>query len=427
MSRTRTTRRWRGVVAISLVASAVGVVADRPDVLLLSVLGVVFATYPRLTSAPEPTLDIDRRVSDDDPEHGDLVDVTVTVTNTGSSYLPDVRVVDGVPPMLTVVDGMARRGTSLRPGSSATFEYTVEAKRGKHTFDPATVLSRDLSGAHELETTIAASTEIDCTSGVDTVTARSQTLSRSGQIAANEGGAGIEFHRTREYQRGDPMNRIDWNRYARTGELTTTEFRADQAASIVCLVDARPAAYRALPSEPHAVALCSSAAEQLITAFLGDRNMVGLAAFSDELVWHPPGMGPDHFASVQQMLSTHEAFSSHHSDEDPAMDKLLADLRMRMEKQSQVVLLSPLCDDGIVEAARHLDEYGHRVTIVSPDVTGGDSLGNQLAKVRRTNRLRKLRSAGIPTLEWQSDEPLATALATQQKANQRGGKGGVPA
>ncbi|WP_439025434.1 DUF58 domain-containing protein [Haloarchaeobius sp. DT45] len=421
MSQRRTTRRWRGIVAIALVATAVGVVADRPDVLLLSLLGVAYATYPRLTSPPEPSLDIERRLSDDDPDHGDPVEVTVTVTNTGERSLPDLRLVDGVPPMLTVTDGMARHGASLRSGGSTTFSYTVEAKRGTHPFDPATVVSRDLSGEHETETTVAASTEIDCTGGVDGVTARSQTLPRNGQVTADRGGSGIEFHRTREYQRGDPMNRIDWNRYARTGELSTTEFRTEQAASIVCLVDARVSSYRSLPGEPHAVALCTSAAEQLVSAFAADRNQVGVAAFYDDLVWHPTGMGPNHRASIQQLLATHEAFSSQQPTAGSDTTDLLTDLRHRLTERTQLVLLSPLCDDEIVEAARRLDEYGHAVTVVTPDVTAGETLGQQLATVQREARVRTLRGSGIPTIEWQSDEPLEAALASEQAASvQRG-------
>ncbi|MCT9095689.1 DUF58 domain-containing protein [Haloarchaeobius sp. HME9146] len=421
MSRTRTTRRWRGVVSISLVAMTIGVVANRPDVLLVSLLGVVYAAYPRLTSPPEPSLAIERALSDEDPDHGDPVEVTVTVTNTGDRPLPDLRLVDGVPEMLTVTDGMARHGASLRAGGSTTFSYTVEAKRGTYPFDPATVVSRDLSGEHEVETTVAASTEIDCTQGIEGVTARSQTLARSGQVVSDTGGSGVEFHRTREYQRGDPLNRIDWNRYARTGDLSTTEFRTEQAASVVCLVDARPAAYRARPDHPHAVALCTSAAEQIVGAFAADRNQVGVAAFYDDLVWHPVGMGPTHRASIQRLLTTHEAFSSKEPDETPDTTELLADLRHRLTERTQVVLLSPLCDDDIVETARRLEEYGHAVTVVTPDVTGDETVGQRLASVQRAARIRTLRGAGIPTSEWRSDEPLEAALATQgARAHSRG-------
>ncbi|WP_267642390.1 DUF58 domain-containing protein [Haloarchaeobius amylolyticus] len=422
MSPTRTTRRWRGVVAIALVATTVGVVADRPAILLLSVLGVVYAAYPRLTSPPDPSLDVDRRLSDEDPDHGDPVDVTVTVTNTGRTPLPDLRLVDGVPEMLTVTDGMARHGACLLPGRSTSFSYTVEAKRGTHPFDPVTVVSRDLSGAHETETTVAAATEIDCTSGVEGVTARSQTVPRSGQVASDTGGSGVEFHRTREYQRGDPLNRIDWRRYARTGDLTTTEFRTERAANVVCLVDARPSSYRARPDHPHAVALCTAAAEQLIGAFAADRNKVGVAAFAGEdLVWHPVGMGPDHRASIQRLLSTHEAFSSTEPDASPDTTELLGALRQRLSDRTQVVVLSPLCDDDIVETARRLDEYGHAVTVVTPDVTREETLGQRLAAVQRRTRVRRLRAAGIPTTEWQSDEPLEAALASQGATAQAGG------
>ncbi|MFC6955399.1 DUF58 domain-containing protein [Halorubellus litoreus] len=410
----RTTRRWRGVVAIALLASVVGVLANRPSLLLLASVGVVYGAYPRVTSAREPELEIDRRLSDDDPSDGDPVEVDVTVTNVGDATVPDCRVVDGVPPMLTVTDGVPRCGATLRPGASASFSYTVVAKRGIHSFEPATVVARDLSGEHEVETSVATDTEIDCTSGLAATTVRSQTLDRSGEVAGSDGGAGIEFHRTREYQRGDPMNRIDWNRYARTGDLSTTEFRQDQAASVVCLVDARECAYRSRPGDPHAVALAAAACEQLATAFAADRNQVGVAAFAHRFVWQEPGMGPDHVADVRRLLSRDAAFSSQPPSESVDLEDALSDLRERLRSRTQVLLLSPLCDDEIVDAARRLDAFGHAVTVVAPDVTVDDSPGTRFARVQYTERVRRLRSAGIPTVEWQSDEPLEAALARQR-------------
>ena len=174
------TNRWRGVVAISFAAGMAAVAADRPELLLVAVLGVVFATYPRVTGTPEPNVSVERRLSDATPRPGDEVTVTLTVTNDGG-FLPDVRVVDGVPAMLSVTGGTPRKGVVLWPGRSVSFSYRVEAKHGKHPFEPATVVARDVSGAREVEPTVAADTEIDCTATAASGPLRDQTLEQIGQ------------------------------------------------------------------------------------------------------------------------------------------------------------------------------------------------------------------------------------------------------
>ena len=147
---TTATHRWRGVVGVALFAAAVGILFKRSAVLLLSATAVGFVVYPRLTSAPDPSLAIEREVDVDTPADGEEVPVTVTLRNTGNSTLTDVRVIDGVPPMLSVDDGTPRHTAVLQPGSETTFSYSVTARQGTHRFDPATVVVGDVAGAHEV-------------------------------------------------------------------------------------------------------------------------------------------------------------------------------------------------------------------------------------------------------------------------------------
>ncbi|EFW91240.1 conserved repeat domain protein [Haladaptatus paucihalophilus DX253] len=403
------THRWRGVIALSLAAGAVGLAVDRPSMLLLAVVGVVFAAYPRVVADPEPKLRLERRLSNSTPRPGDEVTVTVTVTNEGG-FLPDVRIVDGVPALLSVSGGSPRNGAVFWPGRSVRFSYRIQAKHGKHPFEPATVVARDLSGAREVETTVAADTELDCTATGAEGPLRDKTLDQVGRIVAQKGGSGIEFHRTREYRAGDAMHRIDWNRYARTGSLTTVEYREENAATVVVLVDARRVAYRSTTDEPHAVAYSVSAAEQLLASLHRDRNLVGLAAFGREQCWLEPGAGRSHRANAQRLLATHTAFASLPPTEEADHEEQVEQLRTRLPSAAQVVLLSPLSDQTIVETARRLDAYGHRISVISPDVTADESVGQRLAGVERENRLSELRKADIPVVEWDPETPLAAAL-----------------
>lgn len=416
MTTVRRTRRWRGIVAVALFLGAVGLIAKRPAVLLTAVVSVAFAAYPRMTSTPEVDLDLDRRLSEDEPGHDEVVSVSVSVRNAGGRTLPDVRIVDGVPPMLRVTDGTPRHAAALRPGQRIEFSYSVEAKQGTHRFEPATVIARDLAGATEVETEVAAETALHCTAAVPDLPVRRQTGHRIGRIVTDDGGSGIEFHRSREYRRGDPMNRIDWRRFARTGTLTTVEYRRERAATVLICLDVREVAYRAADDEePHAVAYGLAAAEQLVSALEETPDRYGFVALGRDPCWIAPSSGADHADRVRRALSTHPALSARPPEDgersDAVADQQFSDVLRRVGADAQVIVVSPLSDGFVPEIAYTLEAADHAVTVLSPDVTSGGSLGGRFAWVERSNRIDALRGGEIPVVDWQPDVPLGTALA----------------
>ncbi|WP_158056001.1 DUF58 domain-containing protein [Halorussus halophilus] len=419
MTTTRKTDRWRGVVAAALFAGFVGLVGKRPLALLSAVVAVAFAVYPRVSPTLPVELDIERSVEEQPDSEGPAddgeVEVTVTIRNVGDRTLPDVRIIDGVPPMLSVVDGTARHAATLRPGKTTTFSYTVNTNHGRHQFDPATVLARDWSGATEVETTVATETEIDCTDGVPDVPLRQQTTDRVGPMPTDSGGAGIEFYRTRNYQHGDPMSRIDWNRLASSGELTTVDFRKERATSVVVCLDARRSAYRANEDEPHAVAHGVAAAENIVTALLESREQVGLAAIGEEFCWHPPGAGADHGTRIRNSLATHPALSAIPPEEDPAIEPQVTELKKRLASDTQLIVISPLADSFTTKTALELEAAGTAVTVVSPDVTDGETPGGKIARAQRENEIHSLRRAGVQVVDWNPDEQLGSAIAATKR------------
>ncbi|SFF77979.1 conserved repeat domain-containing protein [Halopelagius inordinatus] len=420
MTAVRRTHRWRGVVAIALLASAVGVFATRPLVLLAGAVGAGFAAYPWLRSPPSVELDVTRSLTPTDPAAGDDVTVTVRVRNVGDSTLSDLRIVDGVPPMLTVSNGTPRHAAFLRPGSTTEFEYDVEAAHGRHQFDPATVVARDITGSTEVETSVSADAAIECAAAVPEVPLREQTTLGSGRVLTPDGGSGIEFHKTREYNTGDPMSRIDWKRRAKTGELTTIEFREERPASVLLCLDARACAYRAASEdEPNAVACSREAISQLLTAVGNGRDAVGLAAVGRELCWHRPGRGTDHLADARQLLASHRTFSTVPPavDADWSPSGQFDELRRRLGDQTQVFLFSPLTDEEVASFALELENSRTAVTVVCPDVTTAETPGSRFAAVEREERVRRLRGGGVTVVPWSPSEPLGPELL---RAKERG-------
>jgi uncharacterized repeat protein (TIGR01451 family) len=414
--RVRETKRWQGVSSVALLAGAVGVVAGSPATLLVGVVGVAFAAYARSGTPPAKDVELTRSVSDPEPTPGDEVRIEVTVENVGEGILSDLRVVDGVPEALRVVDGSPRLGTALRPGKRAVFAYTVEVVRGEHTFEPATVLARDFSGAIEREFDVTDETTISCTpelnATAEEVPLREQTTRHTGRLTTSDGGAGVEFYATREYRPGDPLSRIDWNRKARTGELTTIEFRQERTATVVLLVDARERAYVAAdPDDPSAVEHSVRAAGKMFAALLDSGDRVGLAALAPDDVWLAPGAGEYHRTKARTLLAHDETFSQT-PPEDPFYSTIERRwLERRLPPDAQIVFFTPLCDAYAPDVARRLDATGHPVTVVSPDPTTDTTSGARLASAERVRHLQSLRASGIRTVDWDTDDPLGVALA----------------
>lgn len=418
----RETGHWRGVSAVALLGIGAGIFVRQPAVLLAGVVGVGYVAYARSSTPPAIELTIDRSIDADAPDPGDEVDVTLTVTNAGDRTLTDLRVIDGVPAALSVADGSPRAGTALRPGEDETIEYSVRARRGSHDFEPALAITRDLPSTTEREHRVGPGTTLTCVpplgSLAEPVPLRDRGSGLVGREASHSAGEGIEFHSTREYRAGDPIARIDWNRRARTGELSTVEFREERAATVVLLIDARASAYRSPSSgPPHAVDRAVDAAGQLLGGLLAGGNRVGIAAAPAASCWLAPGSDADHAVEARQLLATHAALHPIPPERSSLPSRWERRLRRRLPEGAQVILLTPLCDDGAVEIARQFDERGHPVTVLGVDPTMDDSQGNRLARVTRTLRIAALRGANVPVVDWDWDEPLAAAIA---RANERG-------
>jgi len=411
----RATNHWVGVAAVSFLTAGVGVLTRSRGLLLAAVVGVAYLAYANATTAPEPALAVSRRLDDDSPDPGDRVAVTVTVENIGSATLPDLRLVEGVPEALSVAGSPARTATALRPGARVTFSYDVVARRGTYDFESLTAIARNASGSRERELELSTpTTTLTCVPPVDateTVPLRALTAPYTGRVSTDTAGEGVEFASVREYSHGDPLRRIDWNRYASGGDLTTIEFHEERMATVVVFLDLREEAYVQPGSEgPHAVDRGIDAARRLFNSLLETGDRVGVAALSPADVWLAPGAGPTHQARARHLLATHPALSPTPPDEGVYVRPAVRRLVTRLSDGAQVLLVSPMADDAVAYAARSLEVQGHPVTVLSPSPASTETTGGRLAAVERSNRLDDLRASGVRVLDWGPDETLLAAL-----------------
>lgn len=412
------THHWTGITGFALLALAVGIVTSQPSLLVASAVGVGLAGYARAVAPPRVgELEITRSVGDETPEPGDEVVITVTVENTGDTVLPDLRLVDRIPPTMRVVDGSARLGTALRPGSTATFSYTVTVERGTHEW-PLQVLSRDAAGDVEREALFDVGPAVRCAPDLETTTempVRMLTSVYAGIVETDIGGEGLEFHATRDYHPDDPERRIDWNTYARNRELSTVEYRKEQAARVVLLFDAREAAYVSRdPGANHALDMAIDASFDVYASLHDQGHLVGVAAFDGIPCWLAPDTGTLHRERVRQLFVDHPALSPLPPDlaaESPGryVDPM-THVRRQLPANTQVVLFSPLTDEYAAEVVRRLDGAGHRVSVISPDPTTSRTLGQRITRLERAMHVREVREQGIRVVDWNPDDRLALEL-----------------
>jgi uncharacterized protein (DUF58 family) len=206
------------------------------------------------------------------------------------------------------------------------------------------------------------------------------------------------------------MNRINWKQVARTGDLATIDFRQERAATVTLLFDTRQRAYVASePGKPHAVDSAVHAASDVFGALFDQGNLVGIAAFDTVPCWFDAGAGSEHRERARMLFAQHPALSprppNRQDTEGGYIDPMTHVLR-RLSSNSQIFLFTPLADDYAMEVASRLDSKGHLVTVLSPDVTNDQTVGQRLTRAERTARVRDLRQRGIRVIDWNPDDKL---------------------
>jgi uncharacterized repeat protein (TIGR01451 family) len=438
--------RWRVPLVGALALVVVGLLTAEPFLLVATAVPLVYVAYGALSRVPaDASVAIERTVETTAPTPGEVVWVELAVTNDGPAALTDLRVVDGVPAELRVVEGSPRGCLSLSPGESATIRYALLAKRADYAFEAPSVRIRPLAATQVLRGTVAVqgATSLTVANAVSEVPLADATLPRAGTLPTDSGGSGLEFHATRDYQPGDPVSRIDWRRFAKTNTLTTVEYREEQAVRTILVVDARPVTRTtALAGYPTGAELSAYAAERLFDALrranvVASVVAVGLSAADvpggldpDGFVWVDPG-GRDTaeraaqvFDGVQAATRTNgsagdaAASSSDGSDEpasQPATDggpetAAITRLLARLPPTAQVVCCSPLLDEWPATLVARLRARGYPTTVVSPDVTQGGGLAQTVTGIERQTRLRQVELAGATRIDWTPDEPIDIAL-----------------
>jgi uncharacterized protein (DUF58 family) len=421
-------------LAVGVGAAVVGTMLGNAAVLLSAVVGCAYAAYGYAMPDPGTDLNVERWVETASPLPGAAVGVSFAVTNEGETAVPDLRVSDAPPEGLEVTGGETGLATSLAPGETVELSYRVEATTGTHAFGAAELTVRNVSGTARFRKEASLETELSCDYSLGEVPLSDQTTPFEGRVPADSGGSGTEFYATREYQPGDPPNRIDWNRYARTRDPSTVEFREHRAAKVVVVLDAdspAAAARRSTTADP--ATLGRHAAREIVADLLAAKNGVGAARIDRfdttavgrrELITYLQPQSDDLQSTRAERLFAvrlDDLGAALRHDPDLGTDAAGRCVRFKQDAtarmvgtlpaETQVIVLSPLFDDAQVDTIVRLQRAGHDVTVVMPDVLPAGSPGGRIDRLDRADRIATVRRNGARVLPWAPDESLSVAVS----------------
>ena len=223
----------------------------------------------------------------------------------------------------------------------------------------------------------------------------------------------------REYQSGDPRNRINWKlseRHIRS--IYTNDFERERIADIVLILDARMSSEIRLGNESlfdYAVRATASLAD----GFLTDENRVGLLIYGYDPKWTFPGYGSLHKKRIEKALlkaKTEEAGLFERLDRLPIH---------RFPARSQIVMINPLLNDDRSTFTR-LKKCAFEILVISPDpidfekkgltaldnprISKNIQIAARIAGLERELRIRKLSKLGIRIVNWQVDTSFDQAI-----------------
>lgn len=450
----RSVARFEPAVAGTVLFAAVGLVTGEPLLFFAAAVPTAFVAYSSLSSAPpDPeTLEYTRTIDSTRVFPGAETTVTLTVTNPTDTAIPSVDIVDGIPDDVVVTDGTPRASTPIGPDSSVTVTYDVSATRGTYTFAAPTVQTANTANTvtNRALPSVTGDTSLTCTVALDAVSLPEQTAPYVGPVPTDTGGPGIEFFATREYHSSDPANRINWREYAKTGDLTTVQYREEKAARIVVTVDARRSArVSAHPGLPTGTALAGYAGAVLVRALADAGHSVGAAVLgtaepgprSTEPALIKPG-SPNAAQRAITACETAASLTDPGQDSAPETgapdrstapaDTVITRLRNSLPPDAQVLLVTPALDATPTALVDALTPYDHPVTVLSPDVTTparadptvdaadpfdrAQTAGQRVRSADRAAQLTALDRRGITTIDWGPDTDLAVALNTALRA-----------
>jgi uncharacterized protein (DUF58 family) len=244
------TQQWRGVAIGSIVIAAGVALAFAVRSPYLAYALYAFALLLVLARVSSllwlAGLEADRTISADTIQQGEGIEVALTIKNRRGWPIPWIFIED-IHPGFCHRTGDHTRLAVLMPGRSVTIHYKLTVpKRGYHRVGPAVMESGDLFG---LQRRFRTGTTQNYVSVLPTI-AYIETFNFSSRRPQGPVRVSHRIYEDpsrlaglREYQPGDPLNRIHWKTAARTGELWTKTYDPSAVTGGTLILDMHEESY----------------------------------------------------------------------------------------------------------------------------------------------------------------------------------------
>ena len=384
----------------------------------LAVLVLPLASLFFLTNAfgfPEKVeVTLDRRIIPAETFGDEEIRVTGRIKNNGDTLLENVEIQENLPRETSPEKGTSHSFASLRPGEDV--ELSMEFKgpgRGHYPIGPLTVRIRDVFGLYLSERRLAPETlaVMPAPEKIRGTELRPRHLGPwAGTIPSRTSGVGTEFYSLRAYVPGDDLKRVNWKATARSNRLIVNEMEAERVTDVMVVLDTDVSFYEA--SERELFEQSVKAAASMTSLLLRQGNRVGLILQGEERGIVPPGFGKRQERRILYMLAAAKPGAAIISTS--YVMNLLA--RLMLPARAQMIIISPLLDQGITEGIRQLVTAGYSVTVLAPSArdpetysSGAERLAFKIARLERANVL--LATEKMCTLiQWPAGVPLSRKL-----------------
>ncbi len=406
------------IVAGLFLVSGTLVALSLPIVVYLGIMGLFL-------EKERADLEVERRISDTRIMAGDSLHIEVIVRNRGEP-IELLEVEDIIPDYVSVAGGTNCALMSLDEGEECSFEYTLDCPlRGRYKLESMKLAVMDSGRLHRSEMLFGEANEFSVVAKIEPTKGASiapkKTRNWVGMIKSHRVGIGTEFFGLRDYVSGDELRRINWKASARRDILLTNEFESECSGDATLILDARLEANVGTIEDcsvEHGVRAASTIASQI----LKDKNRVGLIVLRDIIDEVYPAFGKRQFYRL----------SEHLLDVKPLgllpFENVGWMVTSYFPLESQIIVISALTDSDIVTTIGDLCARDYDVVVLSPSPvklesrlvkdSGPKARAMRILEMERQNLISEL-SRYARIVDWNADEPLATALRGVEASRNR--------
>jgi uncharacterized protein (DUF58 family) len=420
----RPTAKIAAYVGVAAVALLAGLALGRPELVaaaaplaVLVVAGLAAARDPEL--AAEVTVDRERALVGDE--------VSVRLTLRARTPVDRLEVLLVVPPGMEGPGGGERtwaRAVRLAAGAERTMTVGLTCRRwGVWWLGDVHLRAHDRFRLFTWERRLdrhAALKVFPVPEALAALVRPFETQVSTGGHVARQRGDGIEFADLRPFLPGDRPRSVNWRATARRGSLMVNQRHPERSTEVVLFLDSF---VDVRWDRGGTLDLAVGAAASLASAYLRQRDRVGLVSFGGFVQWLQPGSGHAALYRLLDTLMETQVFAT-------AAWKGIRHLPPRtLPAKALIVALTPLVDERGVAALFDLLARGYDLAVVdiSPltrvDGAAGDwgELAARLWALERETLRHRYQRLGAAVVEWTDAVHLQQVLLEVEACRRRAG------